>query len=460
MTPVRTLRLNYANMMAPRLDGAGLPPELLEDGGGKLFSDALAGLRARRDAGELGFLDLPDASETARTVQGVADGFGQWFETVVVLGIGGSALGCRTLRDGLLGPRWNERSDEERDYYPRLYVLDNPDPVTVRGLLDRIDLRRTLFDVVSKSGATAETMAAYLVAVDRVRAEVGEEKARGHFIFTTDPERGALRRIAQEEGIPTLAIPSNVGGRFSVLSPAGLLPAAVTGIAVDELLAGAKVMVDACQAEDVRENPAGLLALLLHQADTTRGANIHVVMPYADRLRSLGLWFQQLWAESLGKTEGVGPTPLPALGTVDQHAQVQLFMEGPRDKVVAFIAVEDADADPMAIPEAHPDVPELAYLGGHTLKGLMEAERRATAEALRRGGRMNLTLTVPEVSAHTMGQLLMLFQMATVYAGALYGVNPLDQPGVELGKQLTYGLLGRSGHEPPVFPEDDGAWSL
>jgi glucose-6-phosphate isomerase len=447
-------------MMAPNLEGAGLDPKILEDGGGDLFAEAVRGFRARRDAGELGFLELPHDSETAQAVQDLADGFGQWFETVVVLGIGGSALGCRTLRDALLGSRWNEGTSEEREYYPKLYVLDNPDPVTVRELLDRLDLRRTLFNVISKSGATAETMAAYLVAAERVAADVGADKARGHFIFTTDPENGALRRMAREGGVPALAIPPNVGGRFSVLSPVGLLPAAVTGIPVDELLTGAAAMADACASEDVRENPAGLLALLLHQADVAQGARIHVIMPYADRLRSLGLWFQQLWAESLGKSESVGPTPLPAVGTVDQHAQVQLFMEGPRDKAVMFIEVEDADVDPLTLADVHPEVPELAYLVGHSMKELLEAERRATAEALRRGGRMNLTLTVPELTPHALGELFMLLEMATVYAGALYGVNPLDQPGVELGKQLTYGLLGREGHERPTFPEDDGAFTL
>lgn len=457
---MRTVALDYGNMMASLLDGRGIDEAWLEGEGAEAFARARAEVLAARERGELGFLDLPTATESAATVQEVADGFGQWFETLVVLGIGGSALGARSVRDGVHGPRWNELSQEEREYYPRLFVLDNPDPVTVSELLDRVDLRTTLFNVVSKSGATAETMAQYLVVADRLNQEMGPEKARGHFIFTTDPDSGALRRLAEGSGVPTLAIPPNVGGRFSVLSPAGLLPAAATGIDTAELLAGANEMMEACLSPDLASNPGGLLALLLHRADTAHGLRIHVLMPYADRLRSLALWFQQLWAESLGKSDAVGPTPLPAVGTVDQHAQVQLFMEGPRDKVVLFLAVADEERDPVVIPSVHPDVPELEYLAGHSLKELMDAERRATAEALRRRGRPNLTLEVPAVTPRTLGELFMLFEIATVYAGALYGVNPLDQPGVELGKQLTYGLLGREGYEAAEIPDPDPRWRV
>jgi glucose-6-phosphate isomerase len=447
-------------MLSTMLDGRGVDPESLSGERSERFGRVREGVLQRREAGELGFMELPFHRDAAAAVQEVADGFGQWFETIVVLGIGGSALGTRTLRDALLGPRWNELTAEDREYFPRLFVLDNPDPASAGDLLDRLDPRTTLFNVVSKSGATAETMALYLVVADRLRKVLDPESVRGHLIFTTDPERGALRRLADQEGIPSLEIPPNVGGRFSVLSAAGLLPAAVTGIDAVELLEGAAAMGEACLNPDLMSNPAGLLATLLHAADTEQGAGIHVLMPYADRLRSLGLWFQQLWAESLGKREDVGPTPLPALGTVDQHAQVQLFMEGPRDKVVMFVQVEDADEDPMTLPVVHPGVPELAYLGGHTMKGLLEAERRATAEALRRGGRPNLTIQVPRLTAHTMGELFMLFEMATVFAGEFYGVNPLDQPGVELGKHLTYGLLGREGFEAPEFPDPSSSWRV
>jgi glucose-6-phosphate isomerase len=397
-------------------------------------------------------------------VKQLAEGYGQWFEDVVVLGIGGSGLGAKALKDALLGLYWNDQSDDEREHFPRLHVIDNPDPSTMRGLLERLDPARALFNVISKSGATAETMAQYLVVREVVEQAVGEEHARGHFLFTTDPSKGVLRRIGEAEDIPMLPVPENVGGRFSVLSPVGLLPAAVCGIDVDALLAGAARMEERCRNERLEENPAGLFATLLHHADTAWARPIHVLMPYCDRLRSLALWFQQLWAESLGKARTVrgearptGPTPVPALGATDQHSFLQLMMEGPHDKVVVFIEVEDHGAD-ATIPDRHPEMPELSYLGGHSLGELINTERRATAEALRLEGRPNATLYLEEVSADTLGQVLMMLQLATVYAGALYGVDPLDQPGVELSKRLTYGLMGRAGVEPPAFPEDEGRW--
>ena len=430
------------------------------------FLEAHAEVQARRESGEMGFFSLPDAREAARAVQELADGFGQWFENLVVLGIGGSALGTTTLRDALLGSFWNELDDEARDHYPRLYVLDNVDPRTVSALFERIDLRRTLFNVVSKSGSTAETMSQYMVVEGLLNDLLGEEPTRGHFLFTTDPETGILRKIAEEEGVPVLEVPSNVGGRFSVLSAVGLLPAAVVGVEVEEVLDGARDMAERCSTSNLKENPAGLLASLLHEADTVQGLPIHVLMPYSDRLRSFAAWFQQLWAESLGKARNrngdevnVGPTPLPALGATDQHSLLQLLMEGPRDKVVLFMAAGGA-SDPVEIPRVRQDYPALSYLGGHTLSELLDTERKATMEALRREGRPNLSIEVADLTPRALGELFMLFEVATVYAGALYGVDPLDQPGVELSKRLTYGLLGREGFDRPDLGNADHPWRV
>jgi len=453
--------LDFGNALTPALDGGGIDPARLEGELARRFAEAWKVVKDRRARGDMGFFDLPGDTATAATVQEVADGFGQSFENVVILGIGGSGLGAVTLRDALLGPGWNERDDEARSYFPRLFVLDNPDPETVAGLMDRLDLRKTLVNVVSKSGTTAETMALYLLVRGRMADVVEPDRVAGHFLFTTDPETGVLRGVADREGIPTLAIPPNVGGRFSVLSPVGLFPAAITGAPVEELLAGARATLDACGSSSLLENPAGLLATVLHALDTEEGRGIHVLMPYADRLRSLTLWFQQLWAESLGKIrdgESVGPTPLPAVGATDQHAQVQLFMQGPHDKAVVFVKSEPGRD--VEIPQAGPGLPELAYLGGATLGGLLDAERRATAEALRRRGRPSMTLEMGPVTPASLGGLFMLLQLATVYAGALYGVDPLDQPGVELGKVLTYGLMGREGFDRPEIPEPDPRWRV
>jgi len=457
------LRLDFANLLRPHVS-TGVDPERLSGDLARRFRAAHDAVEERRAAGDMGFFDLPHDAETAARVKELAEGFGQWFSDVVVLGIGGSGLGAVSLRDALLGPFWNERSDEERDHFPRLHVADNPDPVTFGALLGRLDPAKTLVNVVSKSGSTAETMAQYLVARRWVEDAVGSDHTPGHFLFTTDPAKGALRKIADAEGIPAAPVPGNVGGRFSVLSPVGLLPAAMCGVDVDALLAGAAAMEARCRTAELAKNPAGILATLLHTADTELARPIHVLMPYADRLRSLALWFQQLWAESLGKADGLdgsrrntGPTPLASVGATDQHSLLQLFIEGPQDKVILFVAVADAGAD-VEIPAVHPEVPSLVYLGGKSLGKLLDAERRATAEALRREGRLNATLLFPRVDAATLGQFYMLLEIATVYAGALYGVDPLDQPGVELGKVLTYGLMGREGYEAPSLDAGDPRW--
>jgi len=441
--------LEYDGMMSERLDGRGIAAERL-DALEPRFREIQADVRRRRDHGELGFYALAYDDELVRSVQELTDTL-QQFEVLVVLGIGGSALGTTALREALRPPLWNELDDEARDHYPRLYVLDNVDPATIAALLDRLEPGRTLFNVVSKSGSTAETMAQFLVVRDWLKRALGEDYRR-HLVFTTDAEQGNLRRIADDEGIASLVVPDNVGGRFSVLSAVGLFPAGIVGIDIGELVAGARAMTERCDTNELRENPAGLFAALQWLAHEEAGAPIHVMMPYIDRLLAIGDWFRQLWAESLGKRldragQEVfrGPTPVTALGATDQHSQIQLFMEGPFDKTVTFVTA--GDATDLAIPEAYPDLKGISYLGGHTLGELLRAEQAATAAALTRHGRMNMTLALPRVSAHTVGQLLVLLEIATVYAGALYDVDPLDQPGVELGKQLTYGLMGRPGYE-------------
>lgn len=458
------LVLDYGHMLAPSLGGRGLDPESLAAAADR-FVETHARVEERRAAGELGFFALPYETQTLGEIRAFADGIGQAFDTVVVLGIGGSGLGTSALRQALLSPFWNELDDEARDYFPRLYVVDNLDPGTFSALLDRIDIRRTLFDVVSKSGATSETMAQYLVVREALESALeGEDGARRHLLFTTDPEAGALRAVAEREGIATLPIPPNVGGRFSVFSAVGLLPAALVGIDVEGILAGARAMDERCRTDELSRNPAGLFATLQHRAHAEAGAGVHVMMAYADGLFGVADWFRQLWAESLGKRLDVrgaevfaGPTPVKALGPADQHSQVQLYMEGPFDKTVTFLTVRDVAAD-VPLPAAGEDLGELAYLGGHTMGELVRAEQQATALALARAGRMNMTLELPRLDAHAIGEVLMLLQVATLYAGDLYGVNPLDQPGVELGKRLTYGLMGRPGYEAPSSTSPDPRW--
>ena len=294
------LSLDYGNMLAPNLGGQrGIAPARLDALAGR-FREIHAETERRRASGELGFFALPEASEVVSEIDTFANGAGQVFQNVVVLGIGGSALGTIALRTALLNPYWNEMDLDARDGFPRLYVLDNIDPATFGAFLDHVDLRTTLFNVVSKSGGTAETMSQFMIIRQRLEAELSDGY-RGHLLFTTDPEKGILRRLADQEGIGTLPIPTNVGGRFSVLSAVGLLPAALVGVQVGELLDGARQMAERCATPDLRSNPAGMFAALQYLADTELDAPIHVMMPYSDRLRDVADWFRQLWAESLGK---------------------------------------------------------------------------------------------------------------------------------------------------------------
>jgi glucose-6-phosphate isomerase len=446
------IKLDFNNMLAPRVgQGRGIDPERLASFSDR-FREIHADVEARRADGRLGFLALPYATDVVDEIEKFAEGGGQAFTNLVVLGIGGSALGTIALRTALLDPFWNELDDEGRDFYPRLYVIDNPDPSTFAALLRRIDVGRTLFNVVSKSGGTAETMSQLLIIREKLEAELGDGYRR-HLLFTTDPVSGVLRKLSNEEGIAALPVPSNVGGRFSVLSAVGLLPAAMTGISIRELLAGAAEMDERCRNPDLMQNPAALYAVLQYLADTELKAPIQVMMPYSDPLKDIADWFRQLWAESLGKANSldgeqifVGPTPVKSLGATDQHSQVQLYMEGPFDKTITFVMAQDRQED-ITIPNVYPDIDELGYLGGHTLAELLRVEKEATEAALTQRNRMNMTIDLPTVSAGTIGELLMLLQIATVYAGAHYKVDPLDQPGVELGKQLTYGIIGRPGFD-------------
>lgn len=446
------LRLDYTNMMAPPIEGGVTGGEWTEIG--KRFADAHAAVAGLHSEGSLGFLDLPDARALHQPTLDYVSRLGTSSKApsdVVVLGIGGSALGPIALRTALRPPQWNLLDDAARGGFPRLHVLDNVDPATIDALLRRLDLGRSLFVVISKSGGTAETMAQYLVVRDRLNERLGPKAAKERLVFVTDPQTGALRAIARAEGITALDIPANVGGRFSVLTPVGLLPAALMGIDTGALLAGAADMRTRCASGRLTQNPAGAFAALQYLADVKHGRHIHVLMPYSDALRDMADWFVQLWAESLGKHRaagdaGFGPTPLGALGATDQHSKVQLFMEGPGDKTVTFLAVEESAVD-VEIPALHADVPELAYLGGHRLGELLEIERRATAGALARRGRPNMTLVVETVDPFHVGALFMFLELATAYAGQLYGVNAYNQPGVELGKQFTYAMLGRAEAE-------------
>ncbi len=444
------IRYDYTHMLADAVgEEHGASETDLDEMEGR-FTAALDVLRMRRGPADLAWMDLPYQQDSvaeilayAREVEGV-------YDDVLVLGIGGSALGVTALKSALLPFYANYMSPEARRH-PRLWVLDNVDPGWVAAALRLLDPDRTLVIVTSKSGGTAETMAQFLIARRWLEARLGGAAAC-HLVAITDPEKGALREIAAREGYRAFAIPPGVGGRFSVLSPVGLVPAALAGIAIEELLAGAAYADELAGARRLRENVAGMAAVLQHLA-YHRGQRISVLMPYSQRLRDVADWWRQLWAESLGKKMSlaerrvnVGPTPVLALGTTDQHSQMQLYVEGPFDKVVSFVGVERFDEE-APIPPAKEGDGGVSYLGGHSLAELINAEREGTAIALTRARRPNATYIVPEINPFTVGQLLYLLEMETAISGLLYAVNAYDQPGVEAGKIATYALLGRPGYE-------------
>ena len=458
------LTLDFTNMMGASVSGGISDSDW--SGAASAFEAAYARFHELAAGGVVGFADVPTDQKLLEQSLSFAQSVAGRFDDVVVLGIGGSALGTIALRTALLAPGWNSLEAAARGGRPRLHVLDNVDPVTMSALLGRLGLPRTLWIVISKSGGTAETMSQFLIAHARYAAE-GLDPA-DNFAFVTDPKQGALRPLAQTLGIRALDIPPNVGGRFSVMTPVGMLPAALAGMDVRSFLEGAADMARRCETADLSRNPAGAYAVLQWLSDTRHGKTMNVFMPYADQLRDLADWFVQLWAESLGKVRRdgafVGQTPLAALGATDQHSQVQLFMEGPENKTVTFVGVKERDAD-LEISGQFPDVTGVAYLAGHSLAELMDIELRATAGALARRGRPNLTIQLDRVDAWHLGGMMMLLELATAYAGQLYGVDAFDQPGVELGKQFAYAMLGRPGSEAAVkewetLPKPDERWRI
>ena len=449
----KLLEINFDNVMATAVGSGGLTPEMIEQSKPRA-AQAVSAVQARRSPDDLAFFDLP---YDRAMLDGLRESWerkrGQ-FTDLVVLGIGGSALGPLALKNALKHPYVDLQDESDRIGAPRLHVLDNIDPVRVQGLLDVLPLETTLFNVITKSGTTTETMSQFLLIHKLLSDRFGAAGLKERLVCTTDPAKGRLREIVEAEGLESFAIPPGVGGRFSIFTPVGLFPAVALDIDCEQLLAGAAAMDEATRTPDVRQNPAALSAVVLHLAATQRGLNIHVLMPYSHGLGTLAEWYAQLWAESLGKkidrqgrTVNVGQTPIKAVGVTDQDSQVQLYVEGPCDKVITFIAVDKHACDVEIPGETFADIEGVGYLGGQTFGKLFDAERVGTQMALTEAGRPNYTIHIPEVSPHTLGQLLYLFEVQTAIAGELYDVNAFDQPGVEAGKNIAYAMMGRKGYE-------------
>ncbi|MEG1752584.1 MAG: glucose-6-phosphate isomerase, partial [Christensenella sp.] len=372
------------------------------------------------------------------------------FENFVVLGIGGSALGSKALFTGTKHLKYNELSREKRGG-ARFYVVDNVDPDGLNALFDVIDVKKTCFHVITKSGNTVETMSQFMIVLAKLKEAMGDD-FKDNIVLTTDKESGIMKKISNKYGFKTFTVPDGVGGRFSVLCPVGLLSAAVLNIDIDALMAGAAEMDAACVQDDLWENPAYMYALL-YCAAMNNGVNISVMMPYADGLLNMSEWYAQLWAESLGKRYGndgsivnSGQTPVRALGVTDQHSQIQLYAEGPFDKIIAFIGVEKFHTE-VKIPIAPIDVMDAVYLQEQTINKLIASELRATEYAVTQAGKMNMRITIPQMDAKQIGALFFFLEMATAAAGEFLEIDAFDQPGVEAGKVATFALMGRDGYE-------------
>ena len=448
------IELNYNNVSAMIVgENNGLNIEAEFENYREKIKEIITDLNQRKDKpGQwLQWMNLGYNEETLWYVKEYASMVQGRFENILVLGIGGSALGGIALSNALLHPYWNLLSDEERNGYPRIFFLDNIEPDTMNALFDILDLSKTLVNVITKSGSTAETMSQFLVIKDKLEAELGDNY-RYNIVATTDRKTGVLRQISEQEGYKTFVIPDDVGGRFSAFSAVGLLPLALVGIDIDEILNGVKDMDLALKNTDIHNNIAAQNALIHYLLDTQKGKNISVMMPYSSRLRYISDWYVQLWAESLGKSYNrnneevhIGPTPVKSLGVTDQHSQIQLYNEGPNDKIITFIRVKNFDTE-IEIPNIF-EYTGIGYLGGKSVSQLMNAEADSTRVVLANYKRPTVTLSIDKVDGYHLGQLLYMFEVQTAIAGELYNINAFDQPGVEQAKNYTYALMGRAGYE-------------
>lgn len=464
------LKIDFANCLSDRLGPHAIDPQAIAPGSDadRACAQITADLASTKGTGWEKWRLLPFdpvRSQHTKAIRAAVEQCKGRFDNCIVLGIGGSALGNIALQAALNPPTWNLLESEQRKDAPRLFVVDNVDPAHLGAILRFAQdsdpgLTRTLFNVISKSGETAETAAQFMTIRKMLIDCLGEHDHADHIVAITDPEKGTMRAICNDNGYTTLPVPDGVGGRFSVLSPVGLFSAALCNIDINQLLDGAAEMFQRCDSPQLNQNPAAMLATLLvhlggshkHPGPPAGTKPNHVMMPYSNALYLMADWFRQLWAESLGKrfdNHGsevfAGYTPIKALGATDQHSQVQLYREGPNDKVFILLEVESFGREDLTIP-AGLGVDAIKYLEGKSFATLLNAEKRATEFALVESQRPNLTIRFPEINPRTVGQFIALWEMVTAYAGRMLEIDAYDQPAVETGKVATFGLMGRSGY--------------
>jgi len=395
---------------------------------------AHAAITDQRKRGLIGWMDLPFDAAMGQRVQKMVAATKK-FDTLLVLGIGGSDLGARAILQAL-----SVASGKSKATRRVLFAGANTDPDELESIFKTLDWKKTLVNIISKSGDTVEPMSAFLIARERLKKAVGAKFA-SQIIATTDAQSGTLRAWSEREGYRLLVVPGNVGGRFSVFSDVGLFPAAWDGVPIHELLAGAADQVRSFEKEPPEMQISGQYAALHNEWFSRYRSTIFILMPYVSRLGLFGRWYRQLIAESLGKARNrrgvlveTGATPIAALGATDQHSQIQLYMEGPRDKVMTFVEVESFSSG-LKVGKLPGPSEALSRLEGVSLEELIHAERRATAGALTSQRRPNGTIVLPTLDAYHLGALMQLFMIATAYLGEFMDVNAYDQPGVEEGKR-------------------------
>ncbi len=353
------------------------------------------------------------------------------FENVVIIGMGGSVLGAQAVYEGVKGIYYNEFNNKDnKNNNKKVYFLDNSDPEKTYEILNIVNLEKTLIFAISKSGNTAETLSNFLIFERKLKETVTNYEKNIIIIANT----GKLKEIAVNNNYKYISISENVGGRFSVLSPVGLAPLCCLGIDINKLIDGAKKVSELCKSNDIFKNPS-LLNATIHYLAHNNGKTISVLMPYIERLHKFGLWYRQLWAESIGK-KGVGQTPVVSIGAKDQHSQLQLYIDGPKDKIITFMEVKNYKYDL--------DINGFDYLSNKKLSELIKYEKIGTEKALKNNNIPNISINIETLDEYTLGMLIYFYEMTTAYIGELLEINAFDQPAVEEGKIITRNLLGKN----------------
>ncbi len=439
---------NYTNVMEDAVGMEGISLADLQKISHKI-NDAYCNVISKYENEELGFMDL-----IYLDIKPYEDlkNYSKNFNNIIIIGMGGSILGTQMVYEGVKGIYYNEPknhdnendNDNFNDNFKKVYFLDNSDPEKTYEIINLVDLEKTLVFAISKSGNTAETLANFLIIRDEL-IKVSKNHKENIIIVANG---GKLKSIAEKENYTLFGIPENVGGRFSVLSSVGLAPLSCMGINIKMLINGAKNMDKICKIDDVFKNPA-LMNAVIHYILYCKGKTISVLMPYAERLHKFGMWYRQLWAESLGKN-GKGQTPIVSVGAKDQHSQLQLYLDGPKDKIITFLRVDKFKYD-LTIDGKNEGID---YLNNHKLSDLIISEQEGTESALRAKKVPNLCISINELNEYTLGKLIYMYEMQTAFMGEFLEINAFNQPAVEYGKEITRKLLKSNEYLSLLHPTD------